>query len=102
MARLLERGRRRHAPAPVAPQWTHRKPTASEPSDPARRMAQRWIPFAADRVHLPRVRAQILDRARASLTLREIEDPRCGDGQVRVSVSACAVCRTDLHVLDGE
>jgi propanol-preferring alcohol dehydrogenase len=48
------------------------------------------------------MRAQILDRAREPLTLREIQDPRCGDGQVRVSVSACAVCRTDLHVLNGE
>jgi alcohol dehydrogenase, propanol-preferring len=48
------------------------------------------------------MRAQILDRAGEPLTLREIADPRCGDGQVRVSVSACAVCRTDLHVLDGE
>jgi alcohol dehydrogenase, propanol-preferring len=48
------------------------------------------------------MRAQILDRAGELLTLREIEDPHCGEGQVRVSVSACAVCRTDLHVLDGE
>ncbi|HEY3586918.1 MAG TPA: zinc-dependent alcohol dehydrogenase family protein [Myxococcaceae bacterium] len=48
------------------------------------------------------MRVQILDRAREPLTLREIQDPRCGEGQVRVSVSACAVCRTDLHVLDGE
>ena len=48
------------------------------------------------------MRAQILDRAGEPLTLREIEEPRCGEGQVRVSVSACAVCRTDLHVLDGE
>jgi len=48
------------------------------------------------------MRAQILDRARQALTLREIEDPPCGDGQVRVAVRACAVCRTDLHVLDGE
>ena len=48
------------------------------------------------------MRAQILDRAREPLTLREIPDPRCGEGQVRVAVRACAVCRTDLHVLDGE
>jgi alcohol dehydrogenase, propanol-preferring len=48
------------------------------------------------------MRAQILDRSGGSLTLREIEEPRCGVGQVRVSVSACGVCRTDLHVLDGE
>jgi len=48
------------------------------------------------------MRAQVLDRSGGALTLREIADPPCGDGQVRVSVSACAVCRTDLHVLDGE
>ena len=48
------------------------------------------------------MRAQILDRSGAPLTLREIEEPRCGVDQVRVSVSACGVCRTDLHVLDGE
>ena len=48
------------------------------------------------------MRAQILDRSGGPLTLCEIQSRRCGDGQVRVSVSACAVCRTDLHVLDGE
>ncbi len=48
------------------------------------------------------MRAQILTRVRERLTLREVEDPRCGDGQIRVAVRACAVCRTDLHVLDGE
>ena len=48
------------------------------------------------------MRAQILDRSGGPLTLREIEEPRCGVDQVRVSVSACGVCRTDLHVLDGE
>jgi propanol-preferring alcohol dehydrogenase len=48
------------------------------------------------------MRAQMLDRPREPLTLREIEDPRCGEGRSGSSVSACAVCRTDLHVLDGE
>src|SRR5678815_71631 len=66
------------------------------------RLRQEWIPFAADRVHLPNMRAQILDRSGGPLTLREVDDPRCGEGQVRVKVSACGVCRTDLHVLDGE
>jgi len=36
--------------------------------------------------------------------LREVElpDPEPGRGQVRVRVEACAICRTDLHVFDGE
>ncbi len=32
----------------------------------------------------------------------EIEDPRPGPGEVRVRVRACAVCRTDLHVIEGD
>jgi propanol-preferring alcohol dehydrogenase len=32
----------------------------------------------------------------------ELEDPDVGPGQVRIAVRACAVCRTDLHVVDGE
>ena len=65
-------------------------------------MRLEWIPFEVDRVHLPRMRAQILDQSGGPLTLREVGDPRCGEGQVRVEVSACGICRTDLHVLDGE
>src|SRR5215470_4927417 len=48
------------------------------------------------------MRAQVLDRSGGPLTLREIAEPSCGVDQVRVAVSACGVCRTDLHVLDGE
>src|SRR5215475_14497111 len=48
------------------------------------------------------MRAQVLDRSGGPLTLREIAEPRCGVDQVRVAVSACAVCRTDLHIADGE
>ncbi len=51
---------------------------------------------------LPVVRAQVLDRPGGSLTLREISEPRPSAGEVRVAVSACGICRTDLHVLDGE
>jgi alcohol dehydrogenase, propanol-preferring len=65
-------------------------------------LRQEWIPFAVDRVHPRRVCAQILDRSGGPLTLREVDAPRCAEGQVRVEVSACGVCRTDLHVLDGE
>ncbi len=36
------------------------------------------------------------------LTQVTLERPRPGRGQVRVAVSACGVCRTDLHVIDGD
>jgi len=36
------------------------------------------------------------------LLLQERADPAPGEGQIRVRISACGVCRTDLHVVDGE
>src|SRR3954447_20782706 len=48
------------------------------------------------------MRAMVLESARTSLVLRDMPDPRPGGGQLRVRVLACAVCRTDLHVVDGE
>ena len=44
----------------------------------------------------------VLEEAGQSLVRREIAVPRLGHGQLLVHVSACAVCRTDLHVVDGE
>jgi propanol-preferring alcohol dehydrogenase len=44
----------------------------------------------------------VLVKARAPLELRELPDPRPGPDQVLVRVRACGVCRTDLHVVDGE
>ncbi|TVR99418.1 MAG: zinc-binding alcohol dehydrogenase family protein [Rhodospirillales bacterium] len=46
--------------------------------------------------------AMVLDAPGASLVAREVPRPEPGAGQVLVRVSACAVCRTDLHVVDGE
>jgi propanol-preferring alcohol dehydrogenase len=46
--------------------------------------------------------AMILDTAGAPLILKQSSPLRPGPGQVRIAVSACAVCRTDLHVVDGE
>jgi propanol-preferring alcohol dehydrogenase len=46
--------------------------------------------------------AMVLERPRAPLVATERTAPTPGPGQVRVRVSACAVCRTDLHVIDGE
>ncbi len=44
----------------------------------------------------------VLDEPRAPLHEAEIAEPRPGPGGVLVRVEACGVCRTDLHVLDGE
>ena len=38
----------------------------------------------------------------AALTMQQRPDPAPGAGEVRVRISACGVCRTDLHVVDGE
>lgn len=46
--------------------------------------------------------AMVLEGAGRPLTWTERSDPRPGPGQVLVKVGACGVCRTDLHVLDGE
>src|ERR671910_2157282 len=36
------------------------------------------------------------------LEMRDMHDPWPGPGEVRIRVAACAICRTDLHVLDGD
>jgi alcohol dehydrogenase, propanol-preferring len=43
-----------------------------------------------------------LDSPRAPLHEAHLDDPRPGPGQVMARVQACGVCRTDLHVVDGE
>jgi propanol-preferring alcohol dehydrogenase len=48
------------------------------------------------------MRAMVLDRARQPLRPAELPDPEPGPGQVLISVHACGVCRTDLHIYDGE
>ncbi|MEC9347385.1 MAG: zinc-dependent alcohol dehydrogenase family protein [Pseudomonadota bacterium] len=48
------------------------------------------------------MRAMLLDRPRTPLRLAEVPDPEPGSGQIRVRISACGVCRTDLHVVDGD
>lgn len=48
------------------------------------------------------MRAMVLDRQRAPLRVAELPEPEPGPGQVLLSVRACGVCRTDLHILDGE
>jgi propanol-preferring alcohol dehydrogenase len=48
------------------------------------------------------MRAQVLTAARRPLVAAELPMPRPGPEQVLIAVRACAVCRTDLHIVDGE
>jgi alcohol dehydrogenase, propanol-preferring len=44
----------------------------------------------------------VLDRPGTPLQERDLPDPEPGPGQVALDVHACGVCRTDLHIVDGE
>ena len=46
--------------------------------------------------------AMQLRAPRTPLVRVELADPQPGNGEVRVAIVACGVCRTDLHVVDGE
>src|SRR5258708_27725591 len=48
------------------------------------------------------MQAMVLRARGAALALEERPDPAPGTGEIRIRVEACAVCRTDLHVIDGE
>ncbi len=48
------------------------------------------------------MRAMVLRQTNTALALEELPEPRAGDGQLLLAVECCAVCRTDLHVVDGE
>jgi propanol-preferring alcohol dehydrogenase len=48
------------------------------------------------------MQAMVLTALRTPLVWTEMPDRQPGPGQVRVRVGACGVCRTDLHVVDGE
>jgi propanol-preferring alcohol dehydrogenase len=48
------------------------------------------------------MRAMVLEQPNAPLVLRERPVPAPRPGEVLVEVSACGVCRTDLHVVDNE
>jgi propanol-preferring alcohol dehydrogenase len=48
------------------------------------------------------MRAMVLDKPKQPLRLRDVPKPKPARGQLLVRVNTCAVCRTDLHVVDGE
>jgi propanol-preferring alcohol dehydrogenase len=48
------------------------------------------------------MQAMVLNKVGSALAWTELADPQPGPGEIRVKVAACGVCRTDLHVVDGE
>ena len=48
------------------------------------------------------MRAQVLTAAHHPLTMTELVPPKPATGEVLIAVKACAVCRTDLHIVDGD
>jgi propanol-preferring alcohol dehydrogenase len=48
------------------------------------------------------MKAMILEQPGELLKLVQLVDPQPGPGQLQIRVSACGVCRTDLHVVDGD
>jgi propanol-preferring alcohol dehydrogenase len=48
------------------------------------------------------MRAMVLEQPGEPLRLADLAEPEAGPGQVAIEVQACAVCRTDLHIVDGE
>src|SRR5438132_556307 len=48
------------------------------------------------------MRAMVLEEVGQPLALRDLPKPKPGHGQLLVRVNTCAVCRTDLHIVDGE
>ena len=97
----VERARRsRSSPRPVrrSSVFTRRRGSSA----PAQRRAPPgWSPAAAD----PRaaaMRAMLFTGVGAPLRQAEVAAPAPGAGQVLLDVHACGVCRTDLHIVDGE
>ncbi|OPH82007.1 zinc-dependent alcohol dehydrogenase family protein [Nitrobacter vulgaris] len=48
------------------------------------------------------MRAMVLSAPATPLRMQERDDPIPGDGEIRIRISACGVCRTDLHIVDSE
>lgn len=54
-------------------------------------------------MNLPKtMQAMVLEEPGQPLVLKEALLPQAGDGQLLIRVDACGVCRTDLHIVDGE
>jgi len=75
-------------------------PESSFPASPAMHV----IPAArtASDSRVPTMRAMVLGAALLPLELERRNIPEPGPGELRLRVLACAVCRTDVHIVDGE
>ena len=51
---------------------------------------------------MPVMRAMMLEQPRTPLVMRERPVPSPAPGEILIEIAACGVCRTDLHVVDGE
>ncbi len=63
-----------------------------------RRAGSEYLSFRREK----QTRAAVLESPHAPLVVKQVPEPGVGRGRILVSVSACGVCRTDLHVVDGE
>src|SRR4051794_25643860 len=75
--------------------WGHMDPKSCSRS-------VRVDPWARSCGKICRVRAMVLHAQREPLRLEEVPEPQPGPGQVLLRVRACGVCRTDLHIVDGD
>lgn len=48
------------------------------------------------------MKAMVLEKQGEPLRLKDIREPEPGAGEIKVRVSVCGICRTDLHVVDGD
>jgi len=48
------------------------------------------------------MRAMVLERVGEPLRSKDVRDPQPSADQVRIRVLVCGVCRTDVHIVDGE
>ncbi len=48
------------------------------------------------------MRAMVLEKAGAPLVFKDLPEPIASTGEVLIDIAACGVCRTDLHIVDGE
>jgi len=75
------------------------------PADRSRRVVCEYIwdrSKTAGEYVVPIMKAMVLDEIGKPLRLQERPEPKPGNSEVRLKIEACGVCRTDLHVVDGD
>jgi len=88
--------------SPVAPPPTSQSTPSSATVVPKALRRLRIVSTGARECNLVRMRAWILDQPKQPLRLGTMEDPVPGPGEIVVEVSVCGLCRTDIHICEGE